>query len=86
MSCFPTEPAVVSGVKVDEISDRKAKIHWQRLLPTECCAFVVSYSVIYEARNDKVPQSKFSVSVIYTPVICTHGYCCNVDAPVFAQT
>ncbi|KAL6472911.1 hypothetical protein MHYP_G00190990 [Metynnis hypsauchen] len=46
------EPAVVSNVQAERICDRKAEIHWLPILSTQCCAFVVSYTVFYKTQND----------------------------------
>ncbi|XP_036451546.1 interleukin-31 receptor subunit alpha-like isoform X2 [Colossoma macropomum] len=45
-------PAVVSNVRAERICDRKAEIHWRPISSTQCCAFVVSYTVFYKTRND----------------------------------
>ncbi|KAI4878841.1 hypothetical protein NFI96_033550 [Prochilodus magdalenae] len=46
------EPAAVSNVRAERISDRKAKIHWRPILPTQCCAFVVNYTVVYKTQTE----------------------------------
>ncbi|XP_062870839.1 granulocyte colony-stimulating factor receptor-like [Trichomycterus rosablanca] len=47
----------VATLKVTAISDRKAEISWSPILSTQCCAFVVNYTVFYIAHNKSKPRS-----------------------------
>ncbi|MCI4388361.1 hypothetical protein PGIGA_G00084910 [Pangasianodon gigas] len=42
----------VSGVQVTGVSDTHAEIQWLPVLPTQCCAFVLNYTVFYKTYNE----------------------------------
>lgn len=42
----------VSIVQMIEVSDKHAEIHWLPLLPIQCCAFVLNYTVFYKSYNE----------------------------------
>ncbi|KAG9263519.1 interleukin-31 receptor subunit alpha-like [Astyanax mexicanus] len=60
-------PAAVLNIRAEDIRDRKVEIHWRPISPTECCAFVVNYTVFYKAqhetgfRNVSVDKNQHSV-------------------------
>ncbi|KAF7701322.1 granulocyte colony-stimulating factor receptor-like isoform X1 [Silurus meridionalis] len=41
----------VSDVQVIRVSDKHAEIHWVPILPIQCCAFVLNYTVFYRVSN-----------------------------------
>ncbi|KAG7322261.1 hypothetical protein KOW79_013607 [Hemibagrus wyckioides] len=55
-NCSPgSNLTAVSNVQVTGVSDKQAEIHWSPLLPSQCCAFVLNYTVFYKTYN----ESKF---------------------------
>ncbi|XP_017344724.1 granulocyte colony-stimulating factor receptor [Ictalurus punctatus] len=42
----------VSIVQMIEVSDKHAEIDWLPLLPIQCCAFVLNYTVFYRSYNE----------------------------------
>ncbi|XP_066506407.1 interleukin-6 receptor subunit beta-like isoform X2 [Hoplias malabaricus] len=43
--------ANVTTVQAERVSNRNAEIRWRPILPTQCCAFVVNYTVFYQSRH-----------------------------------
>ncbi|XP_063066498.1 interleukin-31 receptor subunit alpha-like isoform X2 [Engraulis encrasicolus] len=41
------EPAQVSGVKVEDVDDRSARVEWDAVGPEQCCGRVLHYTVYY---------------------------------------
>ncbi|XP_060752687.1 interleukin-31 receptor subunit alpha-like [Tachysurus vachellii] len=52
-NCSPgRDLTAVSNVQVTGFSDKHAEIHWLPLLPSQCCAFVLNYTVFYQTYNE----------------------------------
>lgn len=48
----------VSNVQVTGVSDKQAEINWAPLLSSQCCAFVLNYTVFYKTYNESKFRSK----------------------------
>lgn len=53
--CSVVDLTEVSQVQVIAVSDKHAEIRW---IPTQCCAFVLNYTVFYQTNNDPKIRSK----------------------------
>ncbi|XP_026996794.2 interleukin-6 receptor subunit beta-like [Tachysurus fulvidraco] len=52
-NCSPERKlTAVSNVQVTGFSDKHAEIRWLPLLPSQCCAFVLNYTVFYQTYNE----------------------------------
>lgn len=56
--CSALDLSKVSIVQMIEVSDKHAEIDWLPLLPIQCCAFVLNYTVFYRSYNETTNRSK----------------------------
>ncbi|KAK3549722.1 hypothetical protein QTP86_007775 [Hemibagrus guttatus] len=70
-NCSPgSNLTAVSNVQVTGFSDKHAEIRWLPLSPSQCCAFVLNYTVFYKTYNESKFRSKYFLIVL---VLCCVG-------------